>query len=1769
MRIKRIIRLFFFSVCLLAPLPAPVFGNPMKFEFVMNLGVQFSGMVRDKDGFFWIATSNGLKRYDGLELKTWRKGKDFLSEDFIRAIRNTDEALWLLTNTRGLNRFDKNTGKFKHYIHDPHNEQSLRGAGGFALWVDKEGFVWIGTENGVLSRLNPKTDRFIHYRHDPHNHNSLPKGMITTIYQDSSGTFWIGSEGGGLTRFDSGTETFTRYQHDPDDPDSLSGNRVNVVLEDDNDILWVGTGASGLNRFDKRTGKFIRYQHDPDDPASISHNSVMSLCMDKSPYLWVGTIHGGLNRFNKQTGLFQRFLNDPKAPDANLTKVIQQIYIDPSDILWVFSRPGAILKSDRKTKGFSLYRHDPEQPGSISSNTILPIYEDKEGTVWIGTGNGGLNKYIKENDSFISFGFDPENPHSLPAPGVFAIAEDGNGNLWVAASDASKGTLSIFDRETNRFIKHYEHDPDNPDGIINNRFVLDICPDRFNPDILWLAVAFGGLEKFDIQKEIFTHYPGHPDDPTKLAGSYIDIYQDEKGILWLGGNYGLDRFDPVSGNVTRYRHIPSDPNSLIENNVSVIYEDRAGFLWLGTAGGLSKFNRKTGVFTNFTSKEGLPDNNILGILEDHKGNLWMSSGGGIIKFDPARKTFKLYTKADGLQGDAFYWFSHCLTQNGDMWFAGFGGANRFHPDNIKDNPHIPNMVLTSVKQGGEEVFFGKMPPRLKEIKLPWRSNFFEFEVAALEFTKPGKNRYMYRLDGIDDSWYLAGTRRFGKYTNLPGGVYHLKIKGSNNDGIWNETGVSLKVMVAPPPWKTWWAYALYLLSFSAIIFFLYRYQRVRLVHERKTTEGLRRLNRIKDEILANTSHELRTPLHGIIGLAESLLDGIAGPLTQKAEHHLKIIVSSGLRMIHQVNDILDFSKLNKKEIKLRQRPLDMKILVDIVMEISKPLSRGKDLELINEIPANVPPVYADEDLVQQILYNLMGNAVKFTEKGTVTVWSSLEQDHVVIHVTDTGIGIPSDQFDNLFEPFEQVDGSAERSFGGTGLGLAISKKLVEFQKGSIGVESEVGKGTHFWFSMPMASTKPGTINPSDYISQTRIARLADAPLETDQNKPDGAPAIAPSSSVDAYHILVVDDDPVNLQVLVNQLTLNDFFISEARDGVTAIAMIEKADRDDRPFDLVLLDVMMPKMSGYEVCKHLRKKYSHDTLPVLMLTAKNQIDDLVAGFESGANDYLPKPFSKDELLARIKIQLTLKDLMEKHRLAEKALRISNEELNQTSRYLEMVIDNANVWLNVLDNEGNVVIWNKAAEEISGYTREEVLGHTKIWEWSYPDKRYREEVQAKAMSIIKMDEVIENFETTIQRKDNKTRIIAWHSQNLTDEAGKPIGSIAFGRDITAQKSLEEQLAQSQKMEAVGTLASGIAHDFNNLLQAITGYAQILLIRKKEEDPDFTNLNAIFQAGERAAQLVRQLLLFSRKLEPERIPVDLNREVEKIGKMLERTIPKMVDIELHLGSRLRSVKADPVQVEQVLLNLGSNAADAMPDGGRLLIETENVMLDEDLFKTYPGTEVGNHILIKVTDTGQGMDPETVEHIFDPFFTTKDIGKGTGLGLASVYGIIKNHGGHITCSSEIGKGTVFKIYLPAVEPMDTHESTDIEPESQKGGTETVLIVDDEAHIRDLVSQALDQYGYKILTASSGEEALEIHTLRSKEIDLILMDIGMPGMGGHKCLQEILKKDPSAKVIVASGYSVDGKLKETLEAGASGYIGKPYKIIDLLEKVRTVLDGS
>lgn len=506
--------------------------------------------------------------------------------------------------------------------------------------------------------------------------------------------------------------------------------------------------------------------------------------------------------------------------------------------------------------------------------------------------------------------------------------------------------------------------------------------------------------------------------------------------------------------------------------------------------------------------------------------------------------------------------------------------------------------------------------------------------------------------------------------------------------------------------------------------------------------------------------------------------------------------------------------------------------------------------------------------------------------------------------------------------------------------------------------------------------------------------------------------------------------------------------------------------------------------------------------------------------------------------------------------------SRKRSEAAQRRLATAIEQSIESIMMTDRAGKIIYVNPAFEKISGYEKEEVIGrNTRFLKSDRHDSSHYKDL----VSAIKNGNSWKG-RLVSQGKDGKLIYEDVSISPVRDSSGEIVGFVDVAHDVTEHIELEKQLIQAQKMEAVGTLAGGIAHDFNNLLQVVLGYSELMLMDTKLDSRVRDDLGKMNQAARTGADLVQSLLTFSRKTESKPRPLNLNHQIERLKKLLSRTVPKMIEIQLNLDGDAAAISADPTQIEQVMMNLAINARDAMPDGGKLLIETQNATLDKDYCGMHLGATPGDHVLLQFSDTGKGMDRDTLEHIFEPFYTTKGPGEGTGLGLAMVYGIVKQHGGHVMCYSELGQGTTFKIFFPALPADSQVERAPLKPRLQ-GGTETILLVDDEVLIRDLGKRMLNRAGYTVVTAANGHEALEVYRNRRNDIALVILDLIMPEMGGKQCLEEILKINPGAAVIVASGYSAQGPTKEALEGGAKGFVSKPFDMGRLLQTVRRILD--
>jgi PAS domain S-box-containing protein len=810
--------------------PPPLQPEQVRFDHITTADGLSEGRVwgitQDRQGFLWFTSHDGINRYDGHEFKVYKydpKNPNSPASTIYRCVLEDSRGmLWFGSLGQGLSRFDPETEQWTNFRHDPQDPHSLSGDAIWSITEDPQGDLWIATEANGLSRFDHETGQFTHYGHDPDDPNSLSGDQAMAIEVDRSGAVWVGTQFDGLNRFDPNTGRWTRYRHDPKDPDSLSFDHVQSVYEDRSGVLWIGTLGGGLDRFDENAAGeaiFTHYQNDPEDPSSLSHNQVVSIHQDRSGTLWVGTFGGGLNQLipkgaeiaGEQDAAFVRYQHDATDPHSLSHDVVVSIFEDREGLLWVGTAGGGIDKLDLRPKGFALYQNEPGDPNSLASNDVRAIYEDRFGVLWVGTFGGGLNRIERTAGDggpirVTHYQPDPSDPGSLSNNNVLAIEGVRAGSLWIGLVGESFGR---FDRETEAFVR-YEPDPASPDLRLDG--VRVIHEDRSGA--LWFGSWGKGLGRLDPETGQFSVYAYDPEDPRSLSGNVVfSIYEDGAGDLWIGTlRNGLNRWDRDSDSFIHYRNDPEDPNSLSNDAVVAIQQDQGGTLWIGTGGGgLNRFDHQTETFARFTEDDGLPSNTIYAILSDDAGSLWISTAAGLSRFDPQHGSFRNYDASDGLQGDQFTEASAYKSRDGELFFGGPNGLTAFFPEQIQDDVNPPPVVLTNLRLNylplsvGPDSALKRAPSFTEEIELSEGDRVISFDFAPLSYRAPEKNRCRYLLEGFDQDWTEVDSRNFSAtYTNLDPGRYVFRVMGANGDGVWNEQGVSIKIVVPTPWWQTWW-----------------------------------------------------------------------------------------------------------------------------------------------------------------------------------------------------------------------------------------------------------------------------------------------------------------------------------------------------------------------------------------------------------------------------------------------------------------------------------------------------------------------------------------------------------------------------------------------------------------------------------------------------------------------------------------------------------------------------------------------------------------------------------------------------------------------------------------------------------------------------------------------------------------------------------------------------------------------------------------------------
>jgi ligand-binding sensor domain-containing protein len=780
-------------------------------------------IMQDRKGFMWFGTKNGLNRYDGynFEIYTYNsQDTTSLSDNTIHAITEDRKGkLWIGT-LNGLNHFDPISEKVTRYQHKPSDSTSL--SSDFihprAMCVDRKGALWIGTNKG-LNQFNAEQKTFKRYVHQTGNPKSLSDDNIEAIFEDRKGILWIGTSKG-LNQRLSGEKDFHTPLTDPNLQKSATWGRTIAICEDNLGTIWVATDT-GVYRSNPNTKVFELF-------SSEVSNCIMK---DSKGNIWIGTNFNGLLKVDPSTTRMEHFSHDPKKQSELSSYRVHSLAESQQETIWIGTATNGVDKFNSFNQPFTVYRPYLDLRESRKNADVHSIYEDTKGNIWIGTSGNGLCK-LDPNTGKLSLYQHTEDPQSLINNYIFEIVEDPTGKFWIA----SWRGLNYLDPETGKSIR-YAPEPGNANSL-SDMSTLTIL--REENGALWIGTVKGGLNYFDPHTQKFSSYQHDPADPFSIGQGQINsIIKDDKGDLWITTERGgLNRRDHHTGRFYAYKHDPKDSTSLSTNAAMYVYQDKSNTIWVGTrGGGLNKMDAKTGKFTTYTTHHGLPDNYIVGILEDSRGNLWISTQNGLCSFNPQKEDFQTYHMQDGLHSNEFK--IECLYKNqrGQMYFGGVNGLTLFHPDSVRHNSKVPPVYITTFKIFDKPVNFNE-----KQVALSYDENFFSFDFVALNYLNPQKNQYSYRLAGFDKNWIQSGTRRYASYTNLDPGTYVFEVKGSNNDGVWNQQGASIKVIIHPPFWRTWWFYSL---SFITLAGFLYLGVHYRITQVRKEERLLREQEQLK------------------------------------------------------------------------------------------------------------------------------------------------------------------------------------------------------------------------------------------------------------------------------------------------------------------------------------------------------------------------------------------------------------------------------------------------------------------------------------------------------------------------------------------------------------------------------------------------------------------------------------------------------------------------------------------------------------------------------------------------------------------------------------------------------------------------------------------------------------------------------------------------------------------------------------------------------------
>ncbi|MBI5216481.1 MAG: ATP-binding protein [Ignavibacteriae bacterium] len=1003
-------------------------------------------VLQDKEGFMWFGTADGLNRYDGYSFTVFKNtpsDSSSLINNYVTALFE-DRAgnLWVSTIT-GLDWFDRTHERFVHYNGSlSENKTNVPVSSPTAVVQDaRTNELWVGTASGELYQFlarqenpasPPRMKILNRYVHSPTDANGLHGSYLTNLTFDTDGNLWIGTRDDGINMFDKRTGAFRHFKHIPSDPHSLSHNFIQKILCDDEGRMWFGTEGGGVNRFDATSDHFVRYMNNSRDAHSLSHNVVRPVYQDKRGTLWIGTDGGGLNVYDKQNDSFVHLLHDNLNPSSPASNRILSIIEDRAGTLWFGTWGKGVDRFSPSKQKFKQTETMNLVMSKLPTKFIISLFEDSRGRLWFGTHGAGVLMFEPQTKTTELFTYEPLNKNSLPNNTAWSVREDGNGVLWFATDDG----VGSYNPDTKQFGRI---------GVnlsstysLSSKYAGSIYPEQ-SGNIVWVTTD-KALEKIDVQNGTVKSFPYSLGSPEWVNGFITAGYNDSNGVLWLGTS-------PLLAFDTKTEKYISHKKNIGKRPVSFIAEDSKQRMWLGT------FNDGVFLFPNdgsepkhFTEKEGLPNNVCYGMLEDVDGYFWLSTNRGISRLNLATLQFRNYDVNDGLQSNEFNRNAFLKGKDGRLYFGGVNGYNEFLPGEIKDNEYVPPVILTAFRKFNEPVNFETPIRFMKELTLSYQENFFSFEFAALDFTEQSKNRYNYMLEGFDEHWVDAGTQRMANYTNVDPGEYVFRVRGSNNDGVWNEEGASIRIIIPPPFWKTSWFIGLVIVltagAFGGTVRFISTQKLKRTIARLEQEKAIQEERQKTRERIARDLHD---DLASTVGSAGFFIESVKRQLPE-APHQAKEFLNRTSSLLNEaeqaMSDIVwsvspQHDTLESLILRIRLLTTELCKANNIKYEITLD---GKSIQvsLPDEVRRNIYLVFKEA----------ITNAVRYSEATLIRIHGVMESGVLELIVADDGKG---------FSETVRGDESNRRTMSGNG--LRNMRKRSEEIGAEFSIVSEEGKGT--------------------------------------------------------------------------------------------------------------------------------------------------------------------------------------------------------------------------------------------------------------------------------------------------------------------------------------------------------------------------------------------------------------------------------------------------------------------------------------------------------------------------------------------------------------------------------------------------------------------------------------------------------------------------------------------------------------------------------------